>query len=127
MKKICDEKKLIGSVRKTTLCFLRFVGISALATSLLSNFAIAQPETFTPAGGSALASTTIHKVGLPLTPLSPQQMSLERALGVPSGSAALSPQSQRNNSVLLWDEVTPGKAAPPSAAANGTVTLTIVN
>lgn len=127
MKKMYDEKKLVGSVRKTVLRFLRFGGTSALAAGLLSNFAMAQPETFTSTGGSAFAGATIHKVGLPLAPLSPQQMSTETAQGIPSGSPALSSQSQGNNSVLLWDEVAPGKAASPSAPVSGTVTLNIVH
>lgn len=125
MAKIGSQKKALESVRKAARLFLHYGGILVLAMMLLSNFAMAQTEGVAVGGGSFVGR--IQNVGLPLSPLSSQQMSTETAQGLPSANPALSPRSQGNNSVVLWDEVIPGKAASPNAAVSGTVTLNIVH
>ena len=125
--KLCSQKKTLGRVRQKMLRLLHRGAISAMAVALLSGFAMAQTKPAVPAFGGAFAGPFIQKAGFPLAPLSRQQMSTETAQGLPSGNPALSPQSQGNNSVLLWDEVSPSKAAAPSAVAGGTLTLNIVN
>ncbi len=70
---------------------------------------------------------TIQKIGLPLSPLSVQQMSSATAQGIPSVAPSLSPQSKGGNAVLLWDEVGPGRISAPNPASSGNVSLNIVH
>lgn len=98
-----------------------------LTITLMSSHAVAQTKNMILNDASANVGATIQKIGLPLTPLSLQQMSSETAQGVSSSSPSLASQSQGASSVLLWDEINPGKAASQNATAGGTVTLNIVH
>lgn len=127
MAKMYNPRKSLGAIEKSALRLLRVVGSSTLTAGFLCNFAIAQTKAFSSTSDNAFAGATIQKVGLPLLPLSPQQMSAETAQGLPSVNPGLSPQSRGNNAVVLWDEVTPGKAASSNPPVSGTVTLNIVH
>lgn len=104
---------------------LRFwLGMAVAASALAPGLARAQGAV---RSGGHVELVTIQKIGLPLSPLSVQQMSSATAQGIPTVAPSLSAQSKGGNGVLLWDEVVPGRISAPNPVSDGNVSLNIVH
>ncbi|WP_201727799.1 hypothetical protein [Acidocella sp. C78] len=107
---------------------LRFwLGVAVAASALAPGLARAQGAERAVRSGGHVELVTIQKIGLPLSPLSVQQMSSATAQGIPSVAPSLSAQSKGGNGVLLWDEVVPGRISAPNPISDGNVSLNIVH
>lgn len=128
MVKMRAPKKIsYRNLKRHVHCVFYCASACLLAITLMSGYAVAQAKNMLFNDANPNIGAKIQKIGLPLTPLSLQQMSSETAQGVSSSSPSLVSRSQGTSSVLLWDEINPGKAASQNAMAGGTVTLNIVH
>lgn len=80
---------------------------------------------FGPVQGNT-ATVRLRRSGLPLTPMTPAEMSGATAEGLPVRGPILAPQSSAPNAVLLWDEINVLKTVSQEGSG-GSVTLNIVH
>lgn len=100
---------------------------ASIATmTLIATTAVAQPHALTFRAADMPISARIREIGLPLVPLTLQEMSTETAQGILISNPTVAARPQGSGSVLLWDEVGSAKSTLQNSMS-GTVTLNIVH